>query len=259
MEKPNSKFYLAATKIWRTATKSDSEYTKELEFELEFNKRLLNIFQVGNYYYIVFNIFQGQIEFISNGIKEVLGYDPKEVTAQFFMDNIHPEDKNYFLNFEHKIAEFFKTLDFDKINKYKAQYDIRVKAKDDTYVRILQQAIQIDYDQTNFYRTLGIQTDITHIKKDGVPCLSIIGLDDEPSYLHHMEKEEIFKKSFNLFTKREKEILKHIAVGDCSKTIADKLYISLHTVNTHRKNILHKANCQSPSELIAKVINEGWI
>jgi DNA-binding CsgD family transcriptional regulator len=258
MEKSNSNFYLAARKIWGSVTKADSEYTKELELQLEFHKRLLNVFQIGGYYYIVFNIFQGEIEFASEEIKHILGYEPEEITIQFLMDKIHPEDKSYFLNFEYKIAEFFKNIDYDKVKNYKAQYDIRFKTKNNNYVRMLQQAVQIDYDETNYYRTLGIQTDITHIKKDGIPCLSIIGLEGEPSY-YNIQNTEVLSKSFDLFTKREREILKHIVEGKSSKTIAKDLNISIHTVNTHRKNILIKANCKSPIDLVTKVINEGWI
>lgn len=256
MEKSTSSFYLAAKKIWGTVTKTDSEYLKELE--PKFHKRLLNVFQVGRFYYIVFNIFQGEIEFVSEGMKDILGYDSEELTVLFFMDKIHPEDKNYFLNFEYKIAQFFKDLAFEKIKNYKVQYDIRIKAKNNKYVRILQQAVQIDYDETNFYRTLGIQTDISHIKKEGIPSLSIIGINGEPSY-YNIQEAEVFIKSYDLFTKREREILKYIVEGKCSKTIANELHISLHTVNTHRKNILIKANCKSPIDLVTKVINEGWI
>jgi DNA-binding CsgD family transcriptional regulator len=258
MENSTSNFYQAAKKIWGTVVNADSRRSEELELQLEFHKRLLSIFQVGRYYYMVFNIFQGEMEFISEGVKDVLGYGPEEMTIMFLLDKIHPEDKSYFLNFEHRITEFFKVLDFEKIKKYKVQYDIRIKAKNNTYVRILQQAVQIDYDETNFYRTLGIQTDITHIKKDGTPCFSIIGLDGEPSYYNILDAN-VFTKSYDLFTKREREILKCIVEGKSSKTIAGELYISLHTVNTHRKNMLIKANCRSPIDLVTKAINEGWI
>ena len=41
-------------------------------------------------------------------------------------------------------------------------------------------------------------------------------------------------------SKREAEIIEHIGLGLSSKEIADKLSISIHTVNTHRKNIMRK-------------------
>jgi len=258
MEKSTTNFYLAAKKIWDVAVKTDSEYTAELELQLEMHKRLLNIFQVGNYYYYVFNVFQGALDLVSEEIRIVLGYEPEEFTVIKIIDSIHPDDKIYFLNFEQKSIEFFKTLPFDKIQKYKAQFDYRIKAKNNKYVRILQQVVPIDYDETNFYRTLGIHTNISHIKQEGIPCFSMIGIDGEPSY-YNIQDSLVFTKSYDLFTKREREILKHIVEGKSSKTIANTLNISLHTVHTHRKNILVKANCKSPIDLVTKVINEGWI
>ncbi len=259
MKKSTTNFYLTAKKIWDVAVKTDSEYTAELELQLEMHKRLLNIFQVGNYYYYIFNVFQGTFDFVSEEIRDILEYEPEaEYTTIKMVDNIHPDDKIYFLNFEQKSIEFFKTLPFDKIQKYKAQYDYRLKAKNNKYVRILQQIVPIDYDETNFYRTLGIHTDISHIKKEGIPCFSIIGIDGEPSY-YNIQDTLVFTKSYDLFTKREREILKHIVEGKSSKTIAAVLNISLHTVNTHRKNILIKANCRSPIDLVAKIINESLI
>lgn len=41
-------------------------------------------------------------------------------------------------------------------------------------------------------------------------------------------------------TKREIEIIEQISKGKCSKEIANKLFISVRTVETHRKNIKNK-------------------
>lgn len=46
----------------------------------------------------------------------------------------------------------------------------------------------------------------------------------------------------NLLSKRQLEILSLLAKGTGSKQIADKLYISVHTVNRHRQDILSKLN-----------------
>ena len=42
------------------------------------------------------------------------------------------------------------------------------------------------------------------------------------------------------FTKREIEIIENVAEGYCSKEIAEYLFISVRTVETHRKNIIQK-------------------
>ncbi len=50
-------------------------------------------------------------------------------------------------------------------------------------------------------------------------------------------------------SEREKEILVEIVNGLSNKEIADKLFISIHTVVTHRKNISRKLNIHSPAGL----------
>lgn len=50
-------------------------------------------------------------------------------------------------------------------------------------------------------------------------------------------------------SEREREVLQLVAKGYSSKEIADKLNISIHTVNTHRKNITHKTGIKSVAGL----------
>ncbi len=74
----------------------------------------------------------------------------------------------------------------------------------------------------------------------------------------HNQKEDENCEPTNL-SKRETEILKLIAKGNSTLKIADKLHLSHHTVNTHRKNILKKLKVKSPTELIIYAINTGLI
>lgn len=48
---------------------------------------------------------------------------------------------------------------------------------------------------------------------------------------------------------REREVLVLVAQGCSSKEIADRLFISIHTVNTHRKNITRKTGIKSVAGL----------
>ncbi|TRX58409.1 response regulator transcription factor [Fulvivirga sp. M361] len=58
---------------------------------------------------------------------------------------------------------------------------------------------------------------------------------------------------------REFEILKLIAKGNTTLRIADKLNISIHTVNSHRKNILKKLKIKSPTQLVAYAHEAGLL
>jgi LuxR family transcriptional regulator len=67
------------------------------------------------------------------------------------------------------------------------------------------------------------------------------------------EQNEFAQKNYFkylLLTKREKEIIKLIANGCNSRYISDTLFISLHTVNNHRKNILNKLDIKGIIDLI---------
>ncbi|MBF0540527.1 MAG: response regulator transcription factor [Nitrospirae bacterium] len=58
---------------------------------------------------------------------------------------------------------------------------------------------------------------------------------------------------------RELEILKLVAIGLTSKEIAQKLFISPKTVETHRNRIKEKLNITRTVELVHYVINMGFI
>lgn len=62
-----------------------------------------------------------------------------------------------------------------------------------------------------------------------------------------------------LLTKRELEVLPLITKGHTTMTIADILNVSVHTINSHRKNILKKLNLKSPIELIVYAIENNLV
>ncbi|MVN22915.1 response regulator transcription factor [Mucilaginibacter arboris] len=62
-------------------------------------------------------------------------------------------------------------------------------------------------------------------------------------------------RKFNLLTKREKELVRLIALGSNSQEISDSLFISKHTVNNHRKSILRKLEINCLSKLIRFAIS----
>lgn len=58
---------------------------------------------------------------------------------------------------------------------------------------------------------------------------------------------------------REKEVLKLIAQGKSNKAIADSLFISIRTVESHRAHIMAKLNLTSIANLVKYAIQKGYI
>ena len=86
-----------------------------------------------------------------------------------------------------------------------------------------------------------------------------------------LELQEIFSESWNIkdkpnrlqendeLTNREKDVLKLVALGHSNKIIAEKLFISIHTVISHRKNITEKTGIKSISGLTVFAILNNLI
>lgn len=77
-------------------------------------------------------------------------------------------------------------------------------------------------------------------------------------YLRRVESGEE-KDRYDGLTTREKEILTHIAQGLSNQHIAEKLYISIKTVQTHRAHILEKLGLHDRTELVRYAIRKGLI
>jgi DNA-binding CsgD family transcriptional regulator len=67
-----------------------------------------------------------------------------------------------------------------------------------------------------------------------------------------IQEMEFLKSNLQTYKKlsaREREVLRHLALGDSTAAIAEKLFLSALTVETHRKNIRRKLNVHNVSEL----------
>lgn len=94
-----------------------------------------------------------------------------------------------------------------------------------------------------------IQTALRLIQDGGkFYCQSVIEIIADENQKAELELSE-----------REMEIIDEITKGHSSSQIADNLHVSIHTVNSHRKNILKKLGLKSPTELIIYAVKQGWV
>ena len=72
--------------------------------------------------------------------------------------------------------------------------------------------------------------------------------------LKEVDSEDPYQHEGEELSEREKEVLKLVALGYANKNIAAKLFISIHTVISHRKNITEKLGIKSISGLTVYAI-----
>jgi DNA-binding CsgD family transcriptional regulator len=77
------------------------------------------------------------------------------------------------------------------------------------------------------------------------------GIKVFPLFIQVENEEGPILAKFNQLSKREKEIAMMVVQGNSSVEIAEKLFLSLLTVNTHRRNLFQKLGFKNLAQLSA--------
>ncbi len=79
------------------------------------------------------------------------------------------------------------------------------------------------------------------------------------SYVNNANPDSPREGSEEMLTKREKEVLTFFAEGKTNQEIADQLYISIRTVESHKNHIMQKLNLRTPVDLVKFAIKNKFI
>ncbi|MPM11176.1 hypothetical protein SDC9_57515 [bioreactor metagenome] len=229
----------------------------ELDYSVaEYHKNLLDRLDVtGTSCIAIFDLYRQRHIYMSPGYSNILGLDANLVRTSPELVNtdilMHPDDQMemtiagmYFLNIAFQLPAEQK-----KRSKLIAEY--RIKNKNNQYLRVVEQFQAIELDKKgNAWLALCFM-DICPNQDISEPfrCKAINYVTGEIMDWTN-DKRVSPVNSDDPLSPRENEILGMIASGLISKEIADKLSISVHTVNTHRQRILEKLKADNSREAI---------
>jgi DNA-binding CsgD family transcriptional regulator len=217
---------------------------------------------VGPFYYYVLNFCNFPdvtIEGKNESLIDFFGSDGSKMSLDLLISKMHPGDLPFIQKCEELVHQAITEVYADSLMDWKSSYCFRIKDKTGKYKLILHQSIPIETDENGALTYfINIHTNIEHITTINSRKMSFFGFNGMPSFIGVDPYEDHnFKTGENIFTARETEILRFIASGLTSKKISEKLFISEHTVKTHKQNILSKTTCKNFTELIVKSLNEG--
>lgn len=92
-----------------------------------------------------------------------------------------------------------------------------------------------------------------------VKAIHSIVVDKKSFFFYEKEEIETLEFKTQIVSKREKEIIKLIAKELTVDEIADELFLSRYTVETHKKNIFFKLQVKTNTGLVKKAIKLGYI
>jgi hypothetical protein len=208
-----------------------------LEEMMKNNSQLLSVFDTLN----MRNLLN------SHGSIQMFGIKPEDLTCYHFKEATHPDDlKRHELGLV-KLFKIAHELFIAKKGKMLISTNFRFRNPSGIYSNLMVQCyfFYVNSPIETVYM-LDIKTNIDWYKKSKDGFHYYIGND--LSNLRYPDDELL--KIGPSFTDREFEIIKLIKQGFNSKQIAEMLFVSVLTINTHRRNILDKTHKAHISDLI---------
>jgi DNA-binding CsgD family transcriptional regulator len=201
----------------------------------------------------------GMYVHVSRSLQRLLGYAPEAFSTgglQFWRCLLHPADADNLGKLQDRVGAFLRLVPPPQRVGHQCSYDYRLRKSDGTYVRLLEQSTVLHTDTRGEITHLAaVCTDITYWKKNEVLTASVVSPTGDTCLVCTTADGEFTRQ--NALSKREKGILSLVGEGYTSREIADRLFISLHTVNTHRRNLVRKTNAKTGSGLVRYALING--
>jgi hypothetical protein len=197
-----------------------------------------------------------QIIYTSKRSLDMMGIEPGVLSGFNFFQAIYPDEMQRNILGRTTLLKLAHELYLAEKGYKIISTNFRLKNAEGKYINLLTQFFI--YYSTVPYKsvfTLKVHTNIDWFKKHKHGYHYYLG--DDLSNFRYPDKELLMIG--NEFSRREFDIIKMLEKGLSSEYIAEQLFLSPNTVNTHRRNILRKAQKTKLSELIYDLKERGLL
>jgi DNA-binding CsgD family transcriptional regulator len=219
-----------------------------------------------NGFIVICNYTTGLYEYISDGIRSHLGHDvsgfSEEQLTNFVLSIIDERHRDFLLNSFMPVVFNYFNENSSRIKARDFRYACCMKVRNayGKYLWYLIDTVVIEADANDFpLRTLITCTNIHQFKNDDRIYYNLQCKNSDNTFEVVLEGSDGQDKLAYNLTPRELQVINMISVGHTNQQIADKLFVSLNTVKTHRKNILKKTKCKGTADLTNFAFSRGLI
>jgi len=171
---------------------------------------------------------------------------------------MHPEDLAVAVESGIYFLKMAMNMENGRLYDFKLVNDYRIRKSDNTWIRVEEQHRILETDPYgNIWLALSI-VDVSPDQDIDAPMRSRL-LHQKTGEVHNFYSMNGKPFSLTILTAREKQVLDLLSKGYISKQIAASLNLSVHTVNTHRQNIIGKMGVTNIAEAIRNASKLGLL
>lgn len=219
-------------------------------------RRLALLSQVANSGITVFDMYRRRHVYVSNNFPEFFRYDLEGIAAEdsaYFARRIHPDDlyelhRNGIACLRFLLANPALAPDVKLVSCYRIDVGGR-------WTGVIEQFQVLEFDPLG---NIWLVLSLLDVAPDQDACSGV-----RSCLFNYRTGESLSFPSDDSpaarLSVREREILRMIGQGKLSKEIADELFISVHTVNTHRQRILEKLHAGNSLEAVRYARDRGLL
>lgn len=200
--------------------------------------------------YSVFDLHKMEHVYLSSSFERIMQYNRKEALEEgnsFFDNRVHPEDLTESLSNGIRMMKFAYQQPIENRRDFKLINQYRVRNGQGDYIRVIEQFQVLELcPKGNIWLSLCVldHSPNQDLQAPFESCLLNIATGKI------VEFDDPVPHETPSLSPRETEVLNMISQGKISKQIAEELYISVHTVNTHRQRIISKLNVQNTASAL---------
>ena len=215
---------------------------------------LENMMDKNDQFFYVGDLPKMEILFVSKRSAQMMGIRPEDLRPNHFVEAVNPDDLKKASLGRVKLFKMEHTVSVAKAGYSLFSSNFRMRNAKGAFSNFLFQ-LYVFYSKFPYESAfvIKVHTNIDWCGKMKHDFHYYSGND--LSYFRYPD-EELLMMGIP-FTNREFEIINLVATGLHTKEIAEKLFISPETVNTHRRNILKKSDKTTISDVIYDLKEQG--
>jgi DNA-binding CsgD family transcriptional regulator len=242
--------------LWNEMNKQTADEAINAKY-MELSKVMAQYASLNNQFISFFNTKSQRVLFMSDNYLDVMGYrcteeEYKRWSTIYWMRDLPIAQSWFFM----QMTLFFKTTvqprlkaakEKKSLTWYMHNFQLKPPHSNTHHISLTGSGIELMPDG-NMLVMLLIIKDVGSLVKGSGTWWAEFHINGNEKYYFHQNEKKFIKGS--ILTDREAEVLLLIKEGLDTKEIAERLFLSTHTVDKHRKNMLEKTGAKDISSLI---------